>query len=61
MVVFMLAYTLLDAIILPGSEYSIGWAGEVALIGFFIGGVAGMLSGKALFRAISLKLTSAHD
>jgi hypothetical protein len=55
MVVFMLAYTLLDAVILPGSEYSIGWAGEVALIGFFIGGTAGAISGSALFRAICLR------
>ena len=50
----MLAYTLLDAVVLAGSEYSIGWAGEVALIGLFIGGTAAVISGKPLFRAISL-------
>ena len=53
MVVFMLAYTLLDAVIAPGEQYSIGWAGTVALIGFFIGGTAAAINGKSLFRAIS--------
>jgi hypothetical protein len=53
MVVFMLGYTLLDAMILPGSEFSIGWAWEVGLIGFAIGSVAAAVSGKSLLRAIS--------
>lgn len=53
MVVFMLAYTLLDAVIAPGEQYSIGWAGTVALIGFFIGGTAAAINGKPLFRTIS--------
>jgi len=54
MIVFVLAYTLLDSIIAPGEQYSISWAGEVALIGFCIGGTAAAISGKPLFRAISL-------
>jgi hypothetical protein len=61
MVLFMLGYTLLDAVIFPGSEYSISWAGEVALIGFFIGGTAAAISGKSLFRAISLSSAPADD
>ena len=60
-VVFMLAYTLLDAVVFPGSEYSIGWAGEVALIGLFIGGTAAAISGKPLFRAISLGAAFVDD
>ena len=58
MVVFMLVYTLLDRVVFPDSEYSIGWAVEVALIGLFIGGTAAAISGKSLFRAMSLE--SAH-
>jgi hypothetical protein len=52
MVAFMLGYTLLDAVILPTSESSIGWAWEVGLIGFAIGSVAAAVSGKSLLRAI---------
>lgn len=55
MVVFMLVYTLLDEVLFPDSAYSIGWVGEVALIGLFIGGTAAAVSGNSLFRAISLK------
>jgi hypothetical protein len=53
MVGFMLGYSLLDAAILPGSEFSIGWAWEVGLIGFAIGSVAAAVSGRSLLRAIS--------
>jgi hypothetical protein len=53
MVAFMLGYLLLDVVILPSSRSSIGWAWEVGLIGFAIGGVAAAVSGKALLRAIS--------
>lgn len=53
MIAFMLGYILLDAVILPGSESSIGWAWEVGLIGFAIGSVAAAVSGKSLLRAIS--------
>lgn len=60
MVVFMLIYTLLDSVVFPESGYSIGWVGEVALIGFFIGGTAAAISGKSLFRAISLKSKPEH-
>ena len=59
MIVFMLAYPLLDAAIAPGEQYSIPWPGEVALIGFSIGGTAAAISGKPLFRAISLRTTPA--
>jgi hypothetical protein len=60
-VVFMLAYTVLDAVIFPGAENSIAWAGEVALIGLFIGGTAAAISGKPLFRAISLGVAAVDD
>jgi hypothetical protein len=53
MIAFMLGYTLLDAVILPSSEFSIAWAWEVGLIGFTIGSVAAAVSGKSLLRAIS--------
>ena len=53
MVAFMLGYILLDAVILPSSKSSIGWAWEVGLIGFAIGSVAAAVSGKSLLRAIS--------
>lgn len=46
MVVFMGIYMLMDLVV------SVGWAGEVALIGFCVGGTAAKLSGKPLFRAI---------
>jgi len=61
MVVFILAYAFVDAVILPGSEYSIAWAAEVALIGFVVGGTAAGLSGKSLFRAISLRSASSDN
>lgn len=61
MFVFMLAYVLLDTVIAPGEAYSIGWAGEIALIGFFVGGTAGAISGKPLFRAISSGVAPADD
>lgn len=60
MVVFALAYMLLDTVLLPNSEFSISWAGEVALIGFFVGGTAAALSARALFRAISSRGALAH-
>lgn len=53
MVAFMLAYMVLDALIIPDSEYSIAWAAEVGLIGFAIGGVAAAVSGRSLLNAIS--------
>ena len=34
---------------------SVSWAGEVALVGFFIGGTAAAVSGTALFRSISTR------
>lgn len=46
MIAFMLAYLLLDTVL------SIGWAGEVALIGFAIGGCAAAVSGRALLGAV---------
>lgn len=52
MIVFILAYTLLDTVIAPGEPYSISWAGEVALIGFSIGGTAAAISGRPLLLAI---------
>jgi hypothetical protein len=53
MIAFMLGYVLLDAVILPSSEFSIAWAWEVGLIGFTVGSVAAAVSGKSLLRAIS--------
>jgi hypothetical protein len=47
MVAFMLVYLLLD------TWLSIGWAGEVALIGFSIGGCAAALSGKPFLATVS--------
>jgi hypothetical protein len=55
MVAFMLVYTLLDAVILPGAENSISWAWEIGLIGFSIGSVAAAMSGASLRRAICVK------
>ncbi|REJ74844.1 MAG: hypothetical protein DWQ36_13875 [Acidobacteria bacterium] len=56
MITFMVAYTLLDALVSPSEKYSISWASEVALIGFFVGGTAAAISGTALFRALSSRL-----
>ena len=61
MLVFMLAYMLLDTVIAPGERWSIGWAVELALIGFSIGGTAAAISGKPLFRAISSRAAPADD
>ena len=55
MIVFMFVYTLLDAVIVPGEQWSISWAGEIALYGLCIGGTAAAISGIPLFRAISLQ------
>lgn len=49
MAVFMGIYTLMDLVA------SVGWAGEVGLIGFCLGGTAAALSGKPLFRVIRSK------
>jgi hypothetical protein len=46
-VVFMLIYVLISTV------YSIGWAGEVGLIGFAIGGTAAALSGRSMLRTLS--------
>lgn len=46
MIAFMLAYLFLDTVL------SIGWAGEVALIGFAIGGCAAAVSGRSLLGAV---------
>lgn len=59
MVAFMLVYTLLDAVVMPGSRFSIGWAWEVGLIGFAIGSVAAAASGRSLLRAIAVKTPAA--
>lgn len=52
MVAFMLGYLLLDTVA------SIGWAAEVALIGFAIGGGAAAVSGTALLGTISVTPSS---
>lgn len=55
MVVFMGLYSLLDLVM------SVSWAGEVALIGFSLGGTAAAVSGAQLFRAFSLGADPADD
>lgn len=50
MVVFMVAYVLIDMVV------EVGWAAEVALIGFSIGSAAAALSGRSLLQTISLGL-----
>ncbi len=55
MVVFMGIYMLIDLV------GSVVWAGEIALIGFCVGATAAALSGKPLFRAISLRPAPARD
>lgn len=57
MIVFMFVYTLLDAVIVTGEQWSISWAGEIALYGLCIGGTAAAISGIPLFQAISLQAT----
>lgn len=54
MVVFMGVYMLVDLVV------SVGWAAEVALIGFLVGGTAAAVSGKSLFRAISSRSAPAE-
>lgn len=55
MVVFMGIYMLIDRVV------SVVWAGEIALFGFCVGATAAALSGKPLFRAISLRPAPARD
>lgn len=55
MIVFMGLYSLLDLVM------SISWAGEVALIGFSLGGTAAAISGAQLFRALSLRGVTTDD
>lgn len=54
MVVFMGIYILIDLMI------SISWAGEVALIGFFVGATAAALSTRALTAAIPIRKSSTY-
>ena len=49
MFVFMGIYLLVDLVV------PISWAGDIALIGFFIGGTAAAVSGTTLFRSISTR------
>ena len=55
MVVFMGLYLLVDLVI------SVSWAGEVALIGFSLGGTAAAVSGAQLFRALPVGAAATDD
>ena len=46
----------LTAAVIVGAGELVGyppWAGEVALVGFFVGGTAAAVSGRPLFRALA--------